>query len=101
MKRGYTRVQAVESEILEMKEAGKTNKEIAEHFGFKDKYVIKYWTRRYNQRKRKLEAGITPRRPGRPSKGQRTSEAEKDYEIKRLQMENRLLRDFLKLAGGR
>lgn len=35
----YTHVQAVEKEILEIKAAGKTNREIAKEFGFKDKYV--------------------------------------------------------------
>jgi len=40
MSRPYTHIQAVEKEMLEMKAAGKTNREIAEHFGFKDKYVV-------------------------------------------------------------
>ena len=44
MGRQYTHVQAVEKEMLEMKAAGKTNREIAEHFGFKDKYVVKEWS---------------------------------------------------------
>ena len=58
MGRQYTHVQAVEKEMLEMKAAGKTNREIAEHFGFKDKYVVKEWVKRYNRKKRKMEAGI-------------------------------------------
>ena len=84
-----------------MKAAGKTNREIAEHFGFKDKYVVKEWVKRYNRKKRKMEAGIVPRRRGRPPKGYVPTEQEKDNEIRRLKMENELLRDFLRLAGRR
>ena len=101
MGRQYTHVQAVEKEMLEMKAAGKTNREIAEHFGFKDKYVVKEWVKRYNRKKRKMEAGIVPRRRGRPPKGYVPTEQEKDNEIRRLKMENELLRDFLGLAGRR
>ena len=101
MGRQYTHVQAVEKEMLEMKAAGKTNREIAEHFGFKDKYVVKEWVKRYNRKKRKMEAGIVPRRRGRPPKGYVPTEQEKDNEIRRVKMENELLRDFLRLAGRR
>lgn len=62
MARQYRHVQAVEKEIMEMKAAGKTNREIAEEFGFKDKYVVKECVKRYNRRIRKMEAGIQPRR---------------------------------------
>lgn len=101
MSREYTKVQAVEKEMLAMKEAGNTNREIAEHFGFKDKYVVKEWIKRYHRRERKLEAGILPRRRGRPPKGYVPTEQEKENEIRRLKMENELLRDFLRLAGRR
>ena len=40
MARPYTHVQAAEKEMLEMKAEGKTNREIAEYFGFQDKYVV-------------------------------------------------------------
>ena len=101
MARSYTHVQAVEKEMVEMKTAGKTNREIAEHFGFKDKYVVKEWVKRYNRRMREMEAGIKPRRRGRPPKEYVPTEQEKDNEIRRLKMENELLRDFLRLAGRR
>ena len=101
MARQYTHVQDVEKEMLEMKAAGKTNREIAEQFGFKDKYVVKEWFKRYNRRIREMEAGILPRRRGRPPKGYVPTEQEKDNEIRRLKMENELLRDFFRLAGRR
>ena len=101
MKRSYTHIKAVESDILAMKLSGKTNREIAEHYGFKDKYVVKRWFSRYNRRQGEMEAGIEARRRGRPPKGYQPTEREKDNEIKRLKMENALLRDFLRLAGRR
>jgi len=94
MTRRYTHIKALEKEIMEMKEAGKTHREIAEHYGFKDKYVVKEFLKRRKRRDRLLEAGVEPRR-----KGYQPSEKEKDSEIKRLKMENELLRDFLRLAG--
>ena len=101
MARPYTHVQVVEKEMLEMKAEGKTNREIAEYFGFQDKYVVKGWVKRYNRRMREMEAGIMPRRRGRPPKGYVPTEQEKENEIRRLKMQNELLRDFLRLAGRR
>lgn len=101
MKRQYTHIQVVEQEMLKMREAGKTTREIAEHFGFKDKYVVKRWVKRYNHRQREIEIGVLPRQRGRPPKGSLSSDKEKDSEIKRLKMENELLRDFLRHAGRR
>ena len=40
-KREYTHVRLLYPEIKAMKEAGKTQREIAEYYGFKDKYVVK------------------------------------------------------------
>ena len=85
----------------EMKVTGKTNREIAEYFGFQDKYVVKRWVKRSNRRMQEMEAGIMPCRRGRPPKGYVPTEQEKENEIRRLKMENELLRDFLRLAGRR
>ena len=87
-KRNYTHVQAYLAQIQAMIESGKTQREIAEHFGFKDKSVIKYLL----IRERKKEARGMPKQRGR--KPARTL-AEYKYENKRLKMENELLRDFL------
>jgi predicted ArsR family transcriptional regulator len=95
----YTHITSFENEILEMKNEGKTNREIAEHFGFRDKYVVKQFIARYHRKEKRLKVGIQPRKRGRPSKGYIITEQEKDNEIKRLKMENELLRDFLRLAG--
>lgn len=100
-KRNYTHVQVLLPEIKEMLTAGKTQREIAEYFGFKDKYVVKKLLKRERTKQRKLEVGITPRPKGRPRKdaAARDIAAEQAYEIERLRMENDLLRDFLQSAG--
>ena len=76
---------------------GKTQREVAQHYGFKDKYVVKTLLKRERAKQRKLEAGILPRPKGRPGKdaAPRDIVAEQAYEIQRLRMENQLLRDFL------
>jgi len=53
-------------------------------------------------KKRKSEAGILPRPKGRPRKeaSPRDIVAEQAYEIRRLHMENKLLRDFLQFTGS-
>ena len=100
-KRNYTRVQALLPEIRAMLAEGKTQGEVAEHYGFKDKYVVKHLLTRERRKERKLEAGIMPRPKGRPRKdgSPRDIAAEQAYEIQRLRMENKLLRDFLHCTG--
>ena len=67
-KRNYTHVQMLLPEIEAMIAEGKTQREVAEHFGFKDKYVVKKLLKRQREKQRKLEAGIVPRSKGRPRK---------------------------------
>ena len=99
-KRNYTHVQMLLPEIEAMIAEGKTQREVAENFGFKDKYVVKRLLDRQREKRRKLEAGIVPRPKGRPRKdaAPRDVATEQAYEIARLQMENKLLRDFLQFA---
>ena len=80
---------------------GKTQREVAEHYGFKNKQVVKKLLERERRKERKLAAGIIPRRKGRPrtDTAPRNIVAEQAYEIQRLQMENKLLRDFLHFTG--
>lgn len=93
---------AILNEVLMMKEQGKTNRQISEYFGFKDKFVIKQLIARYHRKQKKLEAGIVIRPKGRPRKdAELTTEQAKDNQIKQLKMENDLLRSFLQIAGGR
>ena len=99
-KRKYTKVEALEAEIMEMRAAGKTRREIGERLGLTLKQV-ETWITRYNRKQAKLAAGIIPRPKGRPRSDAAPGnvEAEQAYEINRLKMENKLLRDFLQLTG--
>ena len=100
-KRNYTHIQALLPEIKAMLAEGKTQREIAEYFGLRDKQVVKELLKRERRKERKLEAGILPRAKGRPRKdgSPRDLVAEQAYEIQRLRMENKLLRDFLQSTG--
>ena len=100
-KRNYTHVQVLLPEIKAMLAEGKTQREVAEHYGFKNKQVVKKLLERERRKERKLAAGILPRPKRRPRKdgGPRNIVAEQAYEIQRLQMENKLLRDFLHFTG--
>ena len=100
-KRNYTHIQALLPEIKAMLAEGKTQREVAEHYGFRDKQVVKRLLERDRRKELKLEAGILPRPKGRPRKdaAPRNIVAEQAYEIHRLQMENKLLRDFLRSTG--
>lgn len=73
---------------------------MAEYYGFKDKRVVKKLLEQERARQRKLEAGVIPRSKGRPRKLAipRDVVAEQAYKIQRLQMENKLLRDFLQFT---
>ena len=96
MKRSYTHVKALEQRILELRQAGKTRREIANELGI-SKVQIKNWINRYNKRKAADGSGIPKQRGRKPA----VTLAEYKYENKRLKMENELLRDFLRLAGRR
>ena len=87
-KRKYTHVQELLPSIKAMLKEGKTQREIAEYYDFKDKHVV----RRLLQRERKKQIEGVPKQRGRkPAK----TLQEYKYENKRLKMENELLRDFL------
>ena len=91
-KRRYTHIKEKEKEILAMKEAGYTKREIAEKYGYATEQ-IKGFLQQHRRRERKKELGILPKAKGRPKK--ETPETE----LERLRMENQLLRDFLRLTG--
>ena len=97
-KRNYTHIQELLPQIKAMLAEGKTQREVAEYYGLKNKYVVKQLLTRERRKERKLEAGIIPRSKGRPRKNAAPRDiiAEQAYEIQRLKMENELLRDFLR-----
>ena len=108
MARSYRHIQEYEKEILELKTEGYTNREIGEKYGFTIKQ-IKDFINRYNRKQKRIAAGVAIKKKGRPPKEYEISEvdkinelryiiARKDSKIKRLEMENELMRDFLSLT---
>lgn len=108
MPRSYRHIKEYEKEILELREQGKTKREICEKYGFSMKQLTNFITR-HNTNQRKLAAGIALKRKGRPpkdcavSKQDKVAElkyilAQKEARIKSLEMENELMRDFLLLT---
>ena len=89
-KRSYTHVKELLPSIQEMVASGKTQREIAEYYGFKDKEVV----RGLLKRERRKACRIPKSRGRKPAK----TLAEYKYENKRLKMENELLRDFLQFT---
>ena len=108
MPREYRHIEGYEKEIIRLWEEGKTLRQIGEMLGFSYKQIRDFKTR-YNQKQRKLAAGIAIKKKGRPAKDIVVTEedkladlryklARKDAKIKQLEMENELMRDFLSLT---
>ena len=102
MAQQYTKVKHLLPEVLELVQEGSTQREIAEKFGLKKEHIRKLITR-HNRTKRKAEEEIpeVKTRRGRPCKKPLTSTQELEQQVKRLEMENELLRSFLQAAGRR
>ena len=113
MPRSYRHIKEYERKILELKAQGKTLREIGAMYGFTYEQVHNFISR-HNINQRKLAAGIEIKHRGRPRKDgdklppsvQQLSMltqlqyelASKERHIKRLEMENELMRDFLSLT---
>lgn len=108
MSKKYRHIKQYEKEILELRNQGLTQREIAERLGF-SKDQVKEFFHRYNRNQKKLATGIAIKRKGRPPKDCVVTEqdkvaelkyiiARKDAKIKSLEMENELMRDFLSLT---
>ena len=108
MARSYSHIQQYEREILELKGKGLTRKEIGERLGFTAEQIHDF-IKRYNRKQRRVDAGIAIQAKGRPPRDYEITEdmkinelkyiiARKDSKIKRLEMENELMRDFLSLT---
>ena len=109
MARSYRHIQEYEEEIMRLRAEGHTGREISDRLGITLKQY-KNFIFRYNEKQRKILAGIKPKRKGRPPKDYQVGEADKvsqlryiinrkDAKIKSLEMENELMRDFLSLTG--
>ena len=94
-KRKYTNLQILLPEIKEMIAEGKSHREIEEHFGLTGERPIHHLLKQEHRREKKLEAGVVQRPKGRPRKDGQPPKQNVETEVKRLRMENKLLRDFL------
>ena len=93
-KRKYTHVNEYETIILTMRQEGHTRREIADELGLSIKQV-EDWITRYNKRQALLLSGKERKVRGRPRKDGEPLQERLETEVKRLRMENKLLRDFL------
>ena len=87
--------------VLTLITEGKTYSEISEIYQLGGKRVVEQLMGRHRKKQRLLESGIIPRPKGRPRKDYVPTEQGKDMEIKRLKMQNELLRSFLQSIGRR
>ena len=108
MPRSYRHIKDYEYEIEELRKEGYTSREIGNKLGFSYKQMRNYFYRK-NVTDRKIQAGISLKRKGRPPKDYVVTEeskiselryilARKEAKIKSLEMENELMRDFLSLT---
>ena len=113
MPREYRHIKMYEKEIFKLKEQGLSQRQIAEKLGFPYEKMHDFF-RRHNRNQRKVTMGEGLKRKGRPRKNgtelppsvqQLSKLTQLQYEltskeryIKRLEMENELMRDFLSLT---
>ena len=93
-KRKYTRIKAVEAEILRMHSEGETHRSIAEVLGLEREQVKKF-LKRHRENQAMLWEKESSKPKGRPRKDGQPPRQNPETELKRLRMENKLLRDFL------
>ncbi len=114
MSRKYRHLKEYEKELIEYINQGHTLRETGEKYGFTYQEMRNFKTR-YNKNQRKLSAEIKIKPKGRPRKEvaeippsiQQLSKlaqlqyelARKESRIRKLEMENELMRDFLSLTG--
>lgn len=94
-KRKYTNMKVLLPQIQAMLSEGKSHREIEEHFGLIGERPVHHLLKQERRRQAKLKSGIPPKSKGRPRSRPLTETEEYKREISRLQMENKLLRDFL------
>ena len=113
MPREYRHIKLYEKEIFELKEQGLSQRQIGEQLGIPYEKIHDFF-KRYNRNQRKISTGAGLKGKGRPHKNgtglppsvQQLSKltqlqyelAMKERHIKRLEMENELMRDFLSLT---
>lgn len=101
MPRKYVKMEQLSEEVFKRKAAGETNREIGEHFGLSG-YQIQQLVARQNRKNRRIvEEGYVPRPKGRPRNTPMSEEEIRQKQVKDLEMQVELLRNFLSEVGRR
>ena len=98
MARKYTKMEILSEEVFRRKEAGETNREIAESYEL-TKDQIEQLVKRQNRKARLIGKGYVPRLKGRPRKNAPEEETQRNNELAELRMQVELLQNFLSEAG--
>ena len=96
MARRYQKIKELLPKIEEMLEAGKTQREVENHFGLTGKRTIHELLKRERRKKRQK---TIPARRGQPSSLAPRTKQQYEKRIERLERDNELLRSFLHAAG--
>lgn len=107
MARSYENISYYENDILELRKQGLSKREISEKLRFSIKQITNFITR-YNRKQDKINSGIQVKPKGRPAKDYVVTEEmkinelkyiidRKNSKIRQLEMENKLMKDFLSL----
>ena len=94
-KRKYTHIRLLLPEIKAMLSEGKSHREVEEYFGLTGERPVHHLLKQERRREKKLAEGGLAKPKGRPRKDGQLPHQKMETEIKRLRMENKLLRDFL------
>ena len=86
MPRKYTKVEVLAEDVFRRKEAGETNREIAESYGL-EKKQIKQLVARQNRKQRAIKNGNVALPKGRPRKDAATEEVKRNNELVQLRMQ--------------
>ena len=81
MPRSYLHISEYEEEIIRLKGEGLTGREISERLGFSLKQYKGFITR-YNEKQRKIAAGIAIKKKGRPPKDYQVSKEDKVAQLR-------------------
>ena len=98
MCRKYTKVELLSEEVFRRKEAGESNREIAESYGLSKKQ-IKGLVKRQNRKTCLIAKGYIPRPKGRPRQNAEDEETQRNNELIELRMKVELLQNFLSEVG--
>ena len=94
-KRKYTHLQELLPKIEAMVAVGKSHREIEQYFGLTGDRPVHNLLKQERRRQKKAVCGTLPKPKGRPRKNGQLSQENEEAQLKRLRMENKLLRDFL------